>query len=158
MENQTFYQTAATEVKTWPLMDTPIQIILIFVTYFMIVKEIGPKLMEKREPYKLLGFIRIYNVFQIVACSAVIINCNVNHNFKLTDTWSCLPMSTDFSNWISYKSAIYWFLLIRIAEFFESFVFVLRNKQNQITFLHIYHHISTPSVVWIHVLYSPCKF
>lgn len=38
----------------------------------------------------------------------------------------------------------FWFygILLRVIEFIEIIFFVLRKKHNQVTFLHIYHHIS----------------
>jgi hypothetical protein len=54
----------------------------------------------------------------------------------------------------------FWFygILLRIIEFIETIIFVLRKKQNQISFLHVYHHISTIIIFWVFLKYSGSKY
>lgn len=42
----------------------------------------------------------------------------------------------------------YWTYILKAIDLIETGVFVLRKKNNQITFLHVYHHISTVLVTY----------
>lgn len=46
-------------------------------------------------------------------------------------------------------------LLLRLIELSETCVFVLRKKHVQVSDVHVYHHISTASLVWIFIKYFP---
>jgi hypothetical protein len=50
------------------------------------------------------------------------------------------------------------FIMLRIIEFIETVMFVLRKKQNQVSPLHVYHHISTVCLLWVFFNYHPSKF
>lgn len=52
----------------------------------------------------------------------------------------------------------YYAILLRVIEFIETIFFVLRKKHNQVTFLHIYHHISTIVIFWVFLKYSGGEF
>lgn len=47
-----------------------------------------------------------------------------------------------------------WYILfIKFVELLETILFVLRKKQNQVSFLHVYHHISTFVIAYIFCKY-----
>lgn len=41
--------------------------------------------------------------------------------------------------------------MIKLIDLVETGVFVLRKKNRQISFLHLYHHVSTAALTWISV-------
>lgn len=45
-------------------------------------------------------------------------------------------------------------MMLRLIELIETVIFVLRKKQNQVSPLHIYHHISTVVLLWSFLKYS----
>lgn len=45
--------------------------------------------------------------------------------------------------------------MAKMSELLDTVFFVLRKKQNQITFLHVYHHTMTAVVSWIYVRFLP---
>lgn len=47
---------------------------------------------------------------------------------------------------------IWMFLLLRIYEFVETIFFIMRKKENQASFLHIFHHIGSVLMIWIFIL------
>lgn len=69
-------------------------------------------------------------------------------------TWQCIinvpidqqRISIYYWQWIS--------LLVRVAELVETVFFVLRKKQNQVSHLHVYHHVSTIILLWAFFKYS----
>lgn len=42
-----------------------------------------------------------------------------------------------------------------MSDLVETFVMVLRKKQNQVSFLHVYHHITVVLIAWATVKYYP---
>ena len=46
-------------------------------------------------------------------------------------------------------SVIWLYYFSKIIEFFDTFFFILRKKNNQITVLHIYHHSTMVCLWWI---------
>lgn len=47
----------------------------------------------------------------------------------------------------------YFLTLLKVIDLIETGMFVLRKKYNQISFLHVYHHITTAYVAWISARY-----
>jgi len=64
----------------------------------------------------------------------------------------------EFTSMLRIHEIWWWIIILRFIEFIETILFVLRKKENQITFLHIYHHISTVFAFWLFLKYSGCKF
>ena len=136
-------------VDKWPLMDSPYPFLNIFVMYLVIVKYVGPKFMENRKPFNLNNFTRIYNLYQVISCIYIVslspaflgsFNPYKCHSGKIMDP---------------FLLKISWFIImLRASEFVETIVFVLRKKQNQVSWLHIYHHIAVVSLLWLFFKYS----
>lgn len=47
--------------------------------------------------------------------------------------------------------------MLKVFELSDTFIFVLRKKYNQASFLHIYHHASTVLLSWIACKFVPGK-
>lgn len=56
-------------VRGWPLMDSPVPMLIIGGIYYFFIKHAGPKFMEKRPPYKLEKIMVYYNTFQVIVNS-----------------------------------------------------------------------------------------
>ena len=50
---------------------------------------------------------------------------------------------------------VYAYFICKLIELLDTVFFVLRKKQRQISFLHIYHHAMMPICAWIGVRYVP---
>lgn len=140
-------------VDSWPLMGSPGQLVLLFLSYLVLVVKVGPRYMEKRKPMDLTNFTRLYNIMQVLICS-FFIYWTTAEGFSIV-LWRCDSEQLQGDRLILYKTQQWWFLWLRLAELVETVVFVLRKKQNQISTLHVYHHISTATIVWLFIKY--CK-
>lgn len=49
-------------------------------------------------------------------------------------------------------------LMIRISEYLDTIFFTLRKKQNQITFLHVFHHAFVPLYAYWIIRTAPLRF
>ncbi|XP_017756788.1 PREDICTED: elongation of very long chain fatty acids protein 7-like [Eufriesea mexicana] len=137
----------------WLLVKTPIPIILLFFSYLYFVLRCGPKFMKDRKPYKLNTFIRFYNIFQMVS-NALIVYHIVDMGFHKLYIFNCIePTYEDGSLSPRSDQLEYYILIVKIIDFTETFLFVLRKKQRQISFLHLYHHISTIFIFWYSMKY-----
>lgn len=66
--------------------------------------------------------------------------------YPLPYHFSCMaPNTTDeyYSN-LEFKS-VYAYHILKLVDLFDTLFFVLRKKNNQVSFLHVYHHIA---VMW----------
>lgn len=104
--------------------------------------------MSDRKPFNLDNFVRGYNIFQIIACT-YFVNWAYRRGFNLSSIWSCVYDRTDDEELLELWKCNWKFMILRLIEFTETVVFVLRKKQNQVSTLHIYHHISTVFILWI---------
>lgn len=56
-----------------PIVNSAVSVIGIVAAYLYIVLSLGPRLMEKRQPFQIKNVLIIYNMFQIFANLAVMI-------------------------------------------------------------------------------------
>nr|QBO55931.1 elongation of very long chain fatty acid 9a [Brachionus rotundiformis] len=123
---------------------SPIKILVVYVALLGVIV----KLMENREPFELKKFMIGYNLCQVIASfynSFEIIFLAIQSRFSLT----CQPV--DYSeNHLAQgmANAIYFYYLMKLADLIDTIIFALRKKSNQITFLHVYHHISMVLTAW----------
>ncbi|XP_067208505.1 very long chain fatty acid elongase AAEL008004-like [Linepithema humile] len=46
-----------------------------------------------------------------------------------------------------------WILLLKFFNYFKTYIFVLRKKQNQVSGVHVYHHVSNVAFAWYFLKY-----
>lgn len=144
-------------VTSWPLMSSPIPLTTIFAMYLLFVYKIGPAFMRNRKPFNLTLVTRIYNVYQILACTAFII-LGYQHEMRLEYIWKCFQ-SPKLRGYVSememrYYYFCWYFIMLRLSELIETVFFILRKKDNQVSVLHVYHHISTIVLLYIYNQYT----
>ena len=131
----------------WFLMGSIWPTLVICLSYYLVVRYIGPWFMENREPYNLKKLILAYNLFQVVFNSWIIYHAwwlwRDHYN------WTCQPV--DFSNSPTALAALdicWWYYFSKFVDFFDSFFFVLRKKFSHLSTLHVIHHGGLPIGVW----------
>lgn len=53
-------------------------------------------------------------------------------------------------------NVLWWYYFSKLIEFMDTFFFILRKNNHQITFLHIYHHASMLNIWWFVMNWIPC--
>ncbi|XP_031765778.1 elongation of very long chain fatty acids protein [Galleria mellonella] len=151
--NEIFNENADPRCKDWLLMSSPWPVMAIIAVYLVIIKLILPMHMRGRKPYDLRVVIMWYNILQIVANSIVAWGI-LTSGWTTTYHFGCmLPDYSMNPEALRMLSFLWWTLFIKIFEMMETMFYILRKKYRQASFLHIYHHISTFTFVWMAVKY-----
>jgi len=153
-------ETGDPRTKDWFMVYSPWPNALLVIAYIFTVTYAGPKFMKNREPYNIRSCMVIYN-FAMVALSMYMVYEFLFAGW-LTPEYSvfgCQPV--DFStnpNPMRMAGACWWYFFSKYIEFLDTIFFVLRKKQSQISFLHVFHHASTPCMLWDGVKHAPGGF
>ncbi|XP_012935871.1 elongation of very long chain fatty acids protein 4 [Aplysia californica] len=172
--NRTMAQ-ADPRVETYPFMGAPDKMLYAIGLYLLVVVQ-GPKMMASFKPLELRNTIIVYN-FLMVLVSAYIslmslrgmfkvgysIYCDsldkyqYNSNNEVVICWSA-NLKTAITGLVislQYVSVGWIFFMSKLVEFLDTVFFILRKKNNQITFLHVYHHSTMTIFTWLGVKFLP---
>ncbi|KAG7235706.1 hypothetical protein INR49_002336 [Caranx melampygus] len=136
----------------WLLVYSPVPVSLIFLVNLCVVWA-GPRLMKHREPVDLKVVLIVYN-FTMVGLSAYMF-----HEFLVTSwlsNYSLLCQPVDYSTSplaMRMARVCWWFFFSKVIELSDTLFFILRKKNSQLTFLHVYHHGTMIFNWWVGVKY-----
>ncbi|GFW72144.1 elongation of very long chain fatty acids protein 7 [Trichonephila clavipes] len=108
--------------------------------YLLFVLWIGPAWMKNREPFTLKKTLIAYNFLQSAA------NVYIAYEMfnSISEHWEdrCNTKNSPKLQLMLRKAmkTIWKIYLLKFADLLDTVFFVLRKKQNQITFLHVFHH------------------
>ncbi|XP_029171914.1 elongation of very long chain fatty acids protein AAEL008004-like [Nylanderia fulva] len=125
---------------------------MIIFGYLYFIRYIGPRYMISRTPYKLKTLMLLYNFIQILA------NLWMVQEFISSDWFSkytllCSELFPHSSNTLKIFNSMWWLFILKIFDLTETCIFVLRKKQNQVSTLHVYHHVSNIFFGWFYLKY-----
>ena len=95
--------------------------------------------MNGRQPFECKLAMKVYNTIQVVVSVAEVVSLGpfvANYVFNLNG---------EFNKTIEFWIGVHF--LTKFLDFFDSFFMVLRNKSDQLSFLHVYHHL-TIGLIW----------
>ncbi|XP_072744807.1 very long chain fatty acid elongase 7-like isoform X2 [Anoplolepis gracilipes] len=139
-------------LNTWLFMDSPTYMLCIYITYLIFVLKVGPKMMEKRPAFQLRTIMILHNMIQVFF-SIGITSMGLNIIIKMfSDEYNSL-----YDTEIKYTGLTsgWWYFFGKLTELLDTIFFVLRKKQDQVSFLHIYHHSITVIFSWYCLKYLP---
>ncbi|CAG2058889.1 unnamed protein product [Timema podura] len=149
-----FFRLADPRVKNWPLIGSPVYVLVIVALYLFFVLVAGPKFMENRRPYNLKKIITAYNILQVLANAYLFYG-------TLTSGWTdkidlgCYPIKYEDDPDLKLAGMVWKLYILKIVDLLDTMFFVLRKKNNQVTFLHVYHHVSTIAITFLGAKYFP---
>ncbi|KAG9509285.1 Elongation of very long chain fatty acids protein 4 [Fragariocoptes setiger] len=123
------------------------------IAYLVIVLKLGPAFMRSRPPYDLKVLIRFYNLLLVVINFYLLQGTLRTFRYGL-DFWGCTA-ALSLEKRTPLLQYGHLFFHTRYLEFFDTFFFVLRKKQSQITFLHVFHHGVVPTLMYIGLKFYP---
>ncbi|EDL26469.1 elongation of very long chain fatty acids (FEN1/Elo2, SUR4/Elo3, yeast)-like 4, isoform CRA_a [Mus musculus] len=135
-------------VADWPLMQSPWPTISISTLYLLFVW-LGPKWMKDREPFQMRLVLIIYN-FGMVLLNLFIFRELFMGSYNAGYSYIC--QSVDYSNDVNevrIAGALWWYFVSKGVEYLDTVFFILRKKNNQVSFLHVYHHCTMFTLWWI---------
>lgn len=143
-------------VDTWPLMESPGPMLCIVSAYLIFVLKAGPKMMEKRPAFQLNNVMIGYNAFQVlfsIWLTTLILDVDIKYLFFAHGYDNHL--SPDINVQVAMSRGAWWYFFAKVIELLDTVFFVLRKKQNQITFLHVFHHTITAVFSWCYLKFLP---
>ncbi|XP_020293881.1 elongation of very long chain fatty acids protein AAEL008004-like [Pseudomyrmex gracilis] len=140
--------------REWALIETPFTIIFITSAYLYFIFYAGPSYMKNRQAFNLRTFMLFYDVFQILA-NAWLVHGHISAGWFTEYTIKCNNNNGDPTSKTGFKliTISWWILILKLIDYIETCIFVLRKKQNQVSTLHVYHHVSNVFFVWYFVKY-----
>lgn len=120
--------------------------------YLTFSKSIGPKIMKNRKPVDVKTVMMVYNLAQ-VALSAWMVYLSTSGFEIFASFKNKFTHVHSAPNYVT--NGFWWYLVAKVTEFLDTAFMVLRKKDNQISFLHLYHHSIMPIIVWIMIKYFP---
>ncbi|RVE49170.1 hypothetical protein evm_006177 [Chilo suppressalis] len=134
-------------------MTSPKPLVTIIATYLTIIKVVLPKFMRNRRAVDLRIVIKWYNIVQIIA-NAVATWGIMTSGWTTTYHFGCmLPDYSMKPEPLRMLRFLWWTFILKLLELMETVFFILRKKERQASFLHVYHHVSTLIITWAAVKY-----
>nr|ANI26488.1 elongation of very long chain fatty acids 1 [Sciaenops ocellatus] len=142
-------------IRDFPLMQSPVQMTSILLAYVFFSVYVGPRLMANRKPFRLNIAMIVYNL-SMVSLNAYLVYEFMMSGWGTTYTWRCDLIDTSNSpEALRMVNVAWWFYFSKYVELLDTVFFVLRKKQSQITFLHVFHHSFMPWCWWWGVTLTP---
>ncbi|XP_064276610.1 very long chain fatty acid elongase 4-like [Passer domesticus] len=138
----------------WPLVYSPLPVTLVFISYLFMVA-LGPSCMRQWWRLELRAPLLIYNLAMVALSSYMF------YEFLVTSVlanYSYLCQPVDYSRselGMRMARVCWWFFFSKVIELLDTVFLILRKKQEQVTFLHVYHHSSMLFNWWSGVKYVP---
>ncbi|KAK8777501.1 hypothetical protein V5799_029156 [Amblyomma americanum] len=138
----------------WPLTGSPLPVAVITAAYVYFVKVAGPRWMSKRKPFDLKACILVYNLLCAVFSAffalrfAKLAYWDRGYTFLQDLDVSDAPASLEIVR------LSWWLYLFKLSELASTVFYVLRRKNEQVTNLHVVHHVIVAWNVWINVTYA----
>ncbi|BES97549.1 elongation of very long chain fatty acids protein [Nesidiocoris tenuis] len=145
-------------VESWGAISQPGHVYCTLAAYLIFILFVGPRMMAQRKPFDLKRPIMIYNIFQIVWNIYIIYLYYELMGTKSLKVWEnvCYPISAaqNFRPGTSTKLAegmkVYY--VNKLVDLMDTVFFILRKKNSQITFLHMFHHVTMVASTYISVM------
>ncbi|XP_049955822.1 elongation of very long chain fatty acids protein AAEL008004-like [Schistocerca serialis cubense] len=140
---------------TWPLVGSPWPILTVVGLYLYFVNSLGPRLMENVQPFRIERIMIVYNLFQIAVNLYIFYMCT-QLGWVNKYSWLCEPVDySDDPDSLKVASITWLYFIVKVTDLLDTVFFVLRKKNSQITFLHVYHHAAMVIGTWIAAKYLP---
>uniref|UniRef100_A0A2S2R9I2 Elongation of very long chain fatty acids protein n=1 Tax=Sipha flava TaxID=143950 RepID=A0A2S2R9I2_9HEMI len=141
-------------VDSWAFMSTPWSVLSILSVYLFFVLKVGPNMMENRKPYNIKNVMLLYNAIQTLYNGWLVmwffttpgaVAYQINH--------ICHPLPRNLNQFLVHElnKGSWYFFLSKVIDLLDTVFFVLRKKQSQVSFLHVYHHVNMVITCWAYL-------
>ncbi|XP_011056680.1 PREDICTED: elongation of very long chain fatty acids protein AAEL008004-like [Acromyrmex echinatior] len=137
--------------QEWFLVSSPGPVLMIIATYIYFCVSAGPRYMKDKKPYDLKNTLIIYNFIQVLV-SLYLVYEGLMAGWLYEYNFICQPVDYSYKpSSVRMANGVYLYFMCKLIELLDTVFFVLRKKDRQITFLHLYHHSMMPICAWIGV-------
>jgi len=144
-------QVSDPRTRNWLFVGSIWPTVYLTIAYLTLICRLGPKLMENRKPFDLKAVMIVYN-FAMVVLSIYMWGNLLVGSYRRNYSYVCTPMKySTHPEELRIADALWWFYFSKFLEYTDTIIFILRKKNSQITFLHVYHHASMFPIWWIGV-------
>ncbi|CAH1380760.1 very long chain fatty acid elongase AAEL008004-like [Tenebrio molitor] len=134
-------------------LGTPVQLITTIAFYLFFIYKLGPNFMKERKTFDLKEILIGYNILQIFFNLGIFI---MGVTYLRNQSFFCIPSDKSESPEATLALRThYYYLLLKYFDLVETVFYVLRKKERQISFLHVYHHIGVLVAAWVSAKYFP---
>ncbi|XP_053466941.1 elongation of very long chain fatty acids protein 2 isoform X2 [Ictalurus furcatus] len=141
-------------VRGWLLLDSCTPTLVLTFIYLLIVY-LGPKYMKNKTAYSLKNVLLLYN-FGVTMLSFYMLVELISATWSADYKLKCQGLFDAGEGDIRVAKVLWWYYFSKLIEFLDTIFFILRKKNNQITFLHVYHHASMFNIWWCVLNWIPC--
>ncbi|KAL1432869.1 hypothetical protein MTO96_001866 [Rhipicephalus appendiculatus] len=154
---QKLYSISDPRTRDYPVVLNPFFVFPMVAAYLYFVKVAGPRWMRKREPFRILNVIRVYNVSMIVvnSVSLVVILIPTYLPGGSYSLWCQGITGSSPDEHLKYYKYAWIFIAWRYADLLDTVFFILRKKFNQVTHLHVIHHTIVVVNIWFYGRFAP---
>jgi len=139
-------------VKDWPMMYDPTHCLMLCLAYVVVVF-VGKRVMEeKKEGYNVRWLAVLHNL-NLICLSGYMAYEIMRNAIDYKYTWFCNPVRSKKETDLA---VVLWiFYLSKIIEFGDTILMILKKNFDQVSFLHVYHHLTIFPIWWLVVYYAP---
>ncbi|KAL7018401.1 hypothetical protein ACKWTF_010737 [Chironomus riparius] len=150
-----FVDLADKRTNDWPLIKSPLPGLTLIGLYLYFVNSWGPRFMKHRKPFHMQKLLIVYNFLQVLVSVYLFVE-GMNGGWLRHYSWRCQPVDTSTTA-LGMREArgCYVYFIAKLTELLDTIFFVLRKKDNQVSFLHLYHHTVMPMISWGCTKYFP---
>ncbi|CAB4054988.1 ELOVL7 [Lepeophtheirus salmonis] len=122
----------------WFLLGSIWPTLIMSVAYVFMVKIFGPAYMSRKKPVDFKNFMMAYNIVQVASCGWMLRQFWIG-GWGTYYNYFCQKVDLDDrpgSRAMIMATSMYWFYMSKLLDFVDTFLFVARKKNSQITTLH----------------------
>ncbi|KAK3909228.1 Elongation of very long chain fatty acids protein 4 [Frankliniella fusca] len=140
--------------RGWLMVDSPVPTLGYTVLYLIMVC-VGPRLMKDRPPFSLKKFMIAYNLMMTALNGYIAVELFIAST-RMKYSYICQPVTfINHKEELRIANAVWWYYFSKLLEFGDTLFFILRKKDKQLSFLHVYHHSTMFSLWWIGIKWVP---
>ncbi|EZA48152.1 hypothetical protein DMN91_007894 [Ooceraea biroi] len=148
-------KTQDPRTEGWFLVSGPGPTLMIIMTYVYFSVSAGPRYMKDKKPYDLKNTLIIYNFIQVLL-SIYLFHEGLMGGWLYEYSFVCQSDGyTSKPNSPRMARVVYAYFICKLTELLDTVFFVMRKKDRQISFLHVYHHSLMPMCAWIGTKFFP---